>query len=106
MKGKVAIVGEYHLTEGFALAGLKHVFQPRLEEVEQLLERLINEQFSVIFLTPRYYKALSPQFRRRLTSLSHPLVVVLPDGSQSVSEEELRLMIKKALGIDVLGMKR
>jgi vacuolar-type H+-ATPase subunit F/Vma7 len=104
MKGKIAIVGKPYFTDGFLLAGIKDIFQTDERNEEEVLTKLLeNKEYALIFITEGTNKRISWRLRKKIEESTYPLVIPLPNiKGEGAEEENLRAMIKRALGFDVM----
>ena len=94
---RIVAIGESEFSLGFELAGVRSV---RVEEnAEQaVLALLDDESLGIIIMSQRLFDAVSADLRERLLRAIKPITVVLSDRE---SNEELRAMILKSIGVDL-----
>jgi|YelNatPaOPRAMG01_1025707.scaffolds.fasta_scaffold04181_15 vacuolar-type H+-ATPase subunit F/Vma7 len=107
VKAKILVLGDAPLVTGMKLAGLEHCrladeknFQQKLEEA------LADEQFGIIVANEYLLNKIDWRLRKTLDSIAYPVIVPIPAYS-GVSEEgdEIRQLIKRALGFDLVAKK-
>ncbi len=105
MKAKIVVVGDEPLVSGLSLAGLEYCFVADSSNYESLLSTVLEDpEIGVLFTNESLYKSLSWRMKKRLEESAYPVVVPLPDiATESTEGEELRKLIKKALGFDLSG---
>ncbi len=108
-KGKVAVMGvavmgKNYFTDGFLLAGVHDTFTTDEQNEEEVLNKLLDEkQYALIFVTEGTFKRLSWRTKQRIESITYPLVVPLPSlRGPDEEEQDLRMMVKRALGFDLM----
>ena len=100
---ELAVVGNSEFVMGFMLIGIKKIFEG---ETKSQLERqykiaLKEENIGIIVTNETSLKTLDPLQRRNIENSIYPVVVVL--STNAGGQENLRDMIKKAIGIDLLN---
>ena len=104
MSEKIAVIGDPALATGFRLAGIYHVYvtEKGKEFEDKLKEVMGNPEFGIIIVNEAYLPGLNWQLKKKIDSLSHPVVIGVADISGKAEEgETLNELIKKALGFDV-----
>jgi vacuolar-type H+-ATPase subunit F/Vma7 len=106
MKAKMAVLGDAHLTEGFRLAGLEHVFRVNEEEFAAQLEQLLRiPEYGILVVNEQWVKNVPWPLKKRLDHTVYPVIIPLPAyGDKSAEADEIKHLIKRALGFD-LGAK-
>ena len=99
---ELAIVGNSEFVMGFELIGIKKIFEG--ETKEQLKDRFSNaladSKIGIVVTNDKAVNKLDSATRRQVENSVTPVVVVL--STESFAQENLRDMIKKAIGIDLL----
>ena len=92
----IAVIGQSGFTLGFRLAGIKHVVDMKsLEDVS----RLMNDASTGIVIMDKETMAMLPEhMKESIVRSVKPVVVVVSDEPQ----EELRTMIIRSIGVDLL----
>ncbi len=106
VKSNIIVIGDSPLVLGFQLAGLQHGIVATEEDFEKHLEEtLANEEFGIILANSRLLSKIDWRLKKKLDDIAYPVIVPMPDVSGgSADEDEIRTLIKRALGFD-LGKK-
>ncbi len=100
MEANIAVAGSEYFVLGFQLAGVKRtvITDPKTinKTVEQLLDR---KDLGILIMQHSDFQSLSPRLHERALTQVKPTVVVLSHDTSA--EENLRIMIKRSLGIDL-----
>ena len=107
VKSKIVVIGNAPLVTGFQLAGLENNVVTSKEEFQKTLEDyLAKSEFGIIIVNETMLNEIDWRLRKKLDSIAYPVVVPIPDISgQTGSGDEIRNLIKRALGFD-LGAKK
>jgi vacuolar-type H+-ATPase subunit F/Vma7 len=93
------------LAAGYRLAGSATLEIASSAEAEERLEALLRHEEGVIALHAPYFYALSRPLRRRLETISAPLVVALPAGARPdeahARRERLLQTLRHAVGYEI-----
>lgn len=97
---ELAVVGPENFVLGFALSGIKSIFEvDNQDEAERCVEKIIeNKQIGIMIIDEKTAECLDERMREKLMVSVSPVVVTLSTQS---SQDELRRMIIKSIGIDV-----
>ncbi len=108
MKGKIAVVGKQYFTDGFLLGGIHDIFPANEENEAQILERLLEEKkYALIFITEGTKRRLPWKLKKKVEESTYPLVITLPNiKGEGEEDADLHVMVKRALGIDILKTKK
>ncbi|MFH0862868.1 MAG: V-type ATP synthase subunit F [Candidatus Altiarchaeota archaeon] len=103
---EVAVIGDYPMTLGFRLAGVKEhsvIGQGDQRRFDEELGRLMSkDSISVIIAAQGRLEKVSPSLSRRLAAGLIPIVVGIPDkNGRGEGGDTLRRMLKRSLGIEV-----
>lgn len=96
------------LVTGFQLAGLGDTMMVNKEEFQKTLEDYLAQgEFGIIIVNESMMNVIDWRLRKKLDSIAYPVVVPIPDisGQPSGAGDEIRNLIKRALGFD-LGAKK
>ena len=97
---EVAVVGDSELAMGFKLIGIKKIFEAESkEDLKSNFKKALEDDVGVIITNDKAIEKLDQRFRRKVESSISPIIVVL--SKESGASENLREMIKKAIGIDL-----
>lgn len=108
MKAKIVVIGDAPLVMGFKLAGLENTVQVSDEQYQKELERTIaDKEYGIIITNERMLNSIDWRLKKRLDSIAYPVIVPMPDFSgKSVEGDEIRYLIKRALGFDLGATKK
>jgi len=106
MKAKIVVIGDMPLVAGMRLAGIENCWPADEKNVQQLIESVLQQQeYGVLVINEHLLNKIDWRLKKKLDSIAYPVLVPIPDYSGASSEgEEIRNMIKRALGFD-LGKK-
>lgn len=95
----IAVWGDEHFILGFQSAGVKHAFRAE-QDVHRTFESIMQrDDIGLLIMENTAFERLPERLKERALTQVRPTVIVL---SHDVSaEENLRLMIRRSLGIDV-----
>lgn len=94
------IFGKEEFTLGFSLAGIKDIINIDDNTAERELKKILDNKIHGILVTDnKTMNMVSEKTRLKLQDSVNPVIVVL---SESAEQEEVRRMIIKAIGIDIL----
>jgi V/A-type H+/Na+-transporting ATPase subunit F len=98
---ELAVIGNNEFVMGFELIGLSKVFEAETaEKIKYSFTKAMGDQnIGIIVTNDAAIEKLEGNFRRQVESSITPVVVVL--SSKGGAQENLREMIKKAIGIDL-----
>ena len=107
MKSKILVLGDAPLVMGMRLAGLEDTITTTEEGYQAALEKaLTQEQFGIIITNEQMLGKIDWRLKKKLDSIAYPVIVPMPDYSgKSAEGDEIRNLIKRALGFD-LGAKK
>lgn len=99
---ELAVIGNSEFVLGFELIGL-NVFEAETAEKlkESFLKCLNDKNIGIIVTNDKSLEKLEPNIKRQVENSINPVLVVLSE--KQVAQENLREMIKKAIGIDLLS---
>ncbi len=86
---------------GFELIGIKNIFEAETQDTlkDKFTKCLSNKSIGIVVTNDKAMNKLDPNYRRVVENSLMPVVVVL--STKSEAQENLRDMIKKAIGIDL-----
>lgn len=107
MKAKIIVIGDAPLVMGFKLAGLEDTVQVTEQNYQEELEKALSEKkYGIIITNESMLNKIDWRLKKKLDSIAYPVVVPMPDRSgKSMEGDEIRNLIKRALGFD-LGAKK
>lgn len=97
---EIAVMGDEYFALGFQAAGVKNVHVVDKNTANRKFEELMERKdIGILIMNNICFDMLSERLKERAWTQVRPTVVVL---SHDISaEENLRIMIKRALGIDL-----
>jgi vacuolar-type H+-ATPase subunit F/Vma7 len=92
---------------GMRLAGLEDAVTAEESEYQDSLEKaLADTSYGIIITNERMLGKIDWRLKKKLDSIAYPVIVPMPDYSgKSAEGDEIRNLIKRALGFD-LGAKK
>jgi vacuolar-type H+-ATPase subunit F/Vma7 len=107
MKSKILVLGDAPLVMGMRLAGIEDTITTSDDGYQLALEKaLTDERFGIIITNEQMLGKIDWRLKKKLDSIAYPVIVPMPDQSgQSTEGDEIRSLIKRALGFD-LGAKK
>ncbi|MFH0737032.1 MAG: V-type ATP synthase subunit F [Candidatus Micrarchaeota archaeon] len=107
MKSKILVVGDGPLVMGFRLAGIENTVQASERTIQDELEKaLANPENGIIVTNEAMLGKIDWRLKKKLDGIAYPVIIPMPDYSgKSVEGDEIRGLIKRALGFD-LGAKK
>lgn len=101
---EIAVMGNEYFTMGFQAAGVRNVFVVEGQNLNREFERIMERKdIGILIMHNDDFQRLSERLKEKALVQVKPTVVIL---SHDVSaEENLRLMIKRSLGIDLWSKK-
>ncbi len=95
---EIAVMGDEYFVTGFQVTGVKNAFVA--EDANKVFEEIMaREDIGILITEKNTYGMLSERLKEKAMTQVKPTVVIL---SHDVGgEENLRLMIKRSLGIDL-----
>lgn len=105
MKSKLAVIGDTHLVEGFQLAGVEDVVSVAAPEFQPTLEKFLqNPEYGILVVNETMLLSIDWRLKKKLDSMAYPVIIPLPaPGERSEASDEIRQLIKRALGFDLGG---
>jgi len=107
MKSKIIVIGDAPLVMGFRLAGIDSTVQADDNGVQGEIEKaLADKEIGIIVTNEKMLSKIDWRLKKKLDSIAYPVVIPMPDFSgKSAEGDEIRNLIKRALGFD-LGAKK
>lgn len=98
----IATFGSDKFTLGFNLCGIKNSFivSGRDDANKTARELLENRKMGLVIIEAEVYNNLKSDIKDKILTRISPIFVVLKEKNQR--DDSLRLMIKKAIGVDLL----
>ncbi len=95
---EIAVVGDEYFVTGFQAAGVKNTFIA--DDANRVFEDIMGkENIGVVITEKRTFDTLSERLKEKAMTTVKPTVVIL--AHDVGGEENLRIMIKRSLGIDL-----
>ena len=100
---KIAFVGDKTATAGFKALGLDVFVVPSPAEAATVWKTVAPGEYAVIFFTENEYRELYQELEP-LRRQRFPVLTVLPPvaGHTMAAQEEIRALVERAVGTDVL----
>ena len=102
---KIAVIADKDTTLGFALTGIKDLYAvDNREDAKSALAAVMrNSEIGVVIITERYAHSLREDISRfREEHPLYPLLVEVADKKGKMTREDpIRLLIKRAVGLDI-----
>ena len=102
---KVAVIADKDTALGFALTGIKDIFavENRDDAKSALSEVMESSEIGIVIITERYAHSLREEIQRfREEKPLYPLLVEVADKKGKMRREDpIRLLIKRAVGLDI-----
>lgn len=97
-------MGSEYFTLGFQAAGVRHAFVVTKETINKQFEEVMeSKDIGILIMNNDDFQMLNERSKERALVQVRPTVVIL---SHDISaEENLRVMIRRSLGIDLWGKK-
>jgi V/A-type H+-transporting ATPase subunit F len=100
----IAVIGDELSILGFKALGIEVFPLKNPGEAEETLKR-IKKEFTLIFITESFARNIL-KLIEEISGERLPLVTIIPDlRTKGVARERLRLLAKKAAGIDIFKEK-
>ncbi len=94
----IKIVGYGDFVRGFRLIGVKNIMLIKIGS-ESHVESLLEEDIPLVILDGRVFEKLKPYIKDKIITSKKPLFFVL--NPEKSDDESMRLMIKRALGVEI-----
>jgi len=106
-KAKILVIGDAPLVMGFQLAGLENTVQVTEQTVQKEIENaLAKPEYGIIVVNEEMLTRIDWRLKRKLDSIAYPVIIPMPSHTgKSAEGDEIRQIIKRALGFD-LGAKK
>lgn len=99
----LAVIGRSEFVVGFQLAGIKRVVEldgPPEKAEEAVKDAMADQTIGIIIIDEEIVQKLPERSRDVLNASTRPVAVVLSTQS---SQDALRKMIRKSIGVDLWG---
>jgi V/A-type H+-transporting ATPase subunit F len=103
MKAKILVIGDMPLVTGMRLSGIEDCWAVDDKTFQQKLEESLQRtEFGILVINEYLLNTIDWRLRKKLDSIAYPVIIPIPDYSgKSTEGEEIRNMIKRALGFDL-----
>lgn len=92
----ITVIGNHDFVLGFQLAGIHKTFIEENVEV-RVMSLLTEKEADILVLHDEDYKKLSTGLKKRIRESVKPIVIAVG----SLEEDDLRMRIKKVIGVDL-----
>lgn len=101
----IAVIGDIDTVTGFELAGVKG-YAVKPQDASQTLEKLVSEGIELIIITEKI-AAFVQDISKKYESSATPILVEIPDkkGSTGFAEKMVSDMVRRAVGLEIIGGK-
>lgn len=105
MKAKLAVIGEAQLIEGFQLTGVEDTFVVGEKDFQAKLEELLKKpEYGILVVNEKMLKDIDWKLKKKLDNRAYPVIIPLSAaGEKSEAGDEIRYLIKRALGFDLVA---
>ncbi|NOZ80327.1 MAG: V-type ATP synthase subunit F [DPANN group archaeon] len=97
---EMAVLGTSEFILGFQLAGIRLVQEAAKEPTRQLSDLMENPDVGIIIVDDETLRQVSEHERYRAERSPKPIVITL--SKKTGGQDDLRKMIKQAIGVDIL----
>lgn len=106
MKTKLIVLGTASLVNGMRLAGVENTIVTDEKNFQIQLENILAaKEYGLVMANESLLSNLDWKMKKKLETMASPVIVPMPDsGGVSTEGEQIRALIKRALGFD-LGKK-
>jgi len=96
----IVVLGNESLVTGFKLAGVKRSYVASKENINEIFENVMaDKSIGIVIMDHDDFELLSERNKEIAFTKVKPTVVVLSHDTSG--EENLRLMIKRSIGVDL-----
>lgn len=101
---RVGVIGDLDSVIGFRGLGMTVVAVDDSEEAAKHIERLVQEDYAVIFITEALVES-NKELLGKYKSARLPAIIPIPSikGAGGIGMQQVRESVRKAVGIDLLG---
>lgn len=106
-KTNMIVLGDAPLVTGFRLAGLEHSLLIKDADFQKELESILDKkEFGVIIVNEKMLGKIDWRLKKKLDLIAFPVIVPIPDiHERSLEGDQIRNLIKRALGFDLSNKK-
>lgn len=104
---KMIVIGNTTLVTGLTLSGLENSIIATKENFQENLEKILKqEEYGVVIVQEDLFSEIDWRLKRKLDGIAYPVIVPVPGlGGKVEKEDDLRNLIKRALGFDIMVTK-
>lgn len=96
---QVAVLGDHEFNLGFQLAGVGKTFKLNKDHPDLTIKELIsNTEIGLIILQEKSMESFSEETKELVTDSIEPVFLTITEND---SNEEMRKLIKKSIGVDL-----
>lgn len=96
---ELAVVGNDDFITGFMLVGVRHSFETDGHDINETVRSIIdNKDIGIVIMDEKDYNLINTKLKELLENAIRPVIVPL---SKEGRGEDLRLYIKRTLGVDL-----
>lgn len=105
-KYKIGLIGSPDSILGFSALGVKTFGVSTEDEAKNILNKIINENFAIIFITENWYEKMGKEIEKRQKQ-TLPAIISIPSqhGTTGAGLKNLRKIVEQAVGSDILFNK-
>lgn len=95
----IVVIGGKKFVLGFQIAGISKAFQLSKEQPDRTVRELMNNpEIGLIIISEKSLEKVSEQLREDMLQSIQPVFMVVSDKG---SNDDLRKLIKKSIGVDI-----
>ncbi len=94
----IKIIGYSNFVKGFRMIGVRDIMVIKSGE-ESIVEKELEGNAALVVLDGRVFNKLKPYVKDKIITSKKPLFFILDPEQEE--DESLRLMIKRALGVEI-----
>lgn len=104
-KVKIIVIGGPTLVTGLTLAGLEHSITSTEENFQSNLEKILTQkEYGVVVVQEDLLSGIDWRLKKKLDNIAYPVIVPVPGlNGKTAEEDDLRNIIKRALGFDIMA---
>lgn len=99
---RIAAIGDKTSVLGFKALGLDTYALTKMEEAQEVWQKLQERDYSVVFVTEQVYQQIEKEVET-ITALT-PVVVIIPrtTGSIGLAKARMKKIVERAVGVDIM----
>lgn len=99
---KIAVIGSSEFIVGFQLSGIKTAIETKIDIMSQIKNLIRNKDIGIVIIEEKALQSLDEIDRNQVEDSISPVFIPL---SEEGSQQSLRRLIMKSIGIDLLAEK-